>query len=283
VAVGDVTGDGVDDLVIGTGPGVATQVQVIDGVTGQQVFSTQPFEDGYTGGVFVATGDLNRDGTADVIITADEGGGPHVVVLEGGDFQQIASFFGIDDPNFRGGARATLGDLNNDGVLDLIVAAGFGGGPRIAFIDGSSVLSGGGLRHLFNDIFVFEQTLRNGVFLTSGDMDGDGFDDLVVGGGPGGGPRVMALSGKDLASGNLGNPATLANLFAGNPDNRGGVRLAAKDLDGDGRADLIVGDGAGSGSHVTAYSGKDLLAGGSPSKLFDFDASPGDIGGVFVG
>jgi hypothetical protein len=281
VAVGDVTGDGIPDLVIGTGPGVPTTVQVIDGMTGQQVFSTQPFEATFTGGVFVTTGDLNHDGIDDIIITADEGGGPRVLVLEGGDFKQIASLFGIDDLNFRGGARATVGDVNNDGVPDLIVAAGFGGGPRIAFLDGQSVMTGQP-RHLFNDIFVFEQTLRNGVFLTSGDLDGDGFDDLIVGGGPGGGPRVMALSGKDLSRGNLSNPTMLANLFAGNPANRGGVRLSAKDLDGDGQADLVVGDGEDAGSHVTGISGKSLVS-GSPSNLFDFDAASGTTSGVFVG
>src|SRR5262249_4769743 len=119
VAVGDVTGDGVQDIVIATGPGVPTTVQVIDGVTGQQAFSTQPFESTFTGGAFVTTGALSGDGIDDIIVTADEGGGPRVLVLEGGDFKQIASIFGIEDPNFRGGARAAVGDLNNDGVPDL--------------------------------------------------------------------------------------------------------------------------------------------------------------------
>jgi hypothetical protein len=282
VAVGDVTGDGVADLVIGTGPGVPAQLQVIDGVTGQQVFSAQPFEETFTGGMFVAVGDLNGDGIDDIITTPDEGGGPRVVLYEGGDFKQLVSMFGIEDENFRGGARASVGDLNNDGVLDLIVAAGFGGGPRIAFFDGGSVLRGAA-RHLFNDIFVFEQTLRNGVFLTSGDLDGDGFDDLIVGGGPGGGPRVLALSGKDLSGGDLTNPKALANLFAGDPNNRGGVRLAAKDLDGDDRTDLVVGSGDGGGTRVTAFSGKNLMKGGEVEKEFEFDAGDDGAHGVFVG
>ena len=86
--------------------------------------------------MYVAAGDLTGDGVADLVITPDEGGGPRVRVFNGAGFGQVADFFGIDDPNFRGGARAAVGDVNGDGVGDLLVAAGFGGGPRVAVFDG---------------------------------------------------------------------------------------------------------------------------------------------------
>jgi len=76
--------------------------------------------------------------------------------------------------------------------------------------------------------------------------------------------------------------APVADFFAGDPANRGGVRVAVKDLDGDARADLVVGSGTGAGSHVTTYPGKGL-AGGSPTPGQSFDAYPGFAGGVFVG
>ncbi|HEY8504827.1 MAG TPA: VCBS repeat-containing protein, partial [Gemmataceae bacterium] len=199
VAVADVTGDGVPDVIAGTGPGSRTAVHVFDGRTTELIEAVPAFEAAFTGGVFVAAGDVNGDGFADVIITPDQGGGPRVRVVSGRDFTTIADFFGIEDPNFRGGARAAVGDLNGDGRVDLLVAAGFGGGPRIAAFDGVSVATGSTTpAKLFGDIFVFEDTLRNGVFITSGDLDGDGSDDLIAGGGPGGGPRVFALSGREL-------------------------------------------------------------------------------------
>jgi hypothetical protein len=290
VATGDVTGDGVDDVIVGTGPGVANRIEVFDGRTFQPVFSTQPFEPTYTGGVFVAAGDVTRDGIADVIVAPDEGGGPRVEVFQGGTagFPLVANFFGIDDDNFRGGARVTVADLNGDGTPDLIVAAGSGGGPRIAFFDGLTVVAEngrgvGGLRKLFNDIFVFEQTLRDGVFVSAGDFDGDGFADLAVGGGPGGGPRVLVLSGKDLSGGNLADPTAIANFFAGDDTKRGGVRVAAKDLDGDGVDDLITGDGTGSGTQVSTFSGPSLHQNKTPLPEHQFDADRGDNNGVFVG
>jgi trimeric autotransporter adhesin len=282
-AAADFTGDGVADLVVGTGPGVATLVRVLDGVTQAELFSVAPFEATFTGGVFVSAGDVNGDGKADLVITPDQGGGPRVRVFTGNGFAQLADFFGIADPNFRGGARSAVGDVNGDGVGDLVVAAGFQGGPRIATFDGKSLGGGQTPRVLFNDFFAFEQTLRNGTFVAAGDVDGDGFADVVAGGGPGGGPRVTVFSGKNLVTSGGATLTPLANFFGGDPNNRGGIRVAVKNLDADTRADLVVGSGEGAGSRVTSYLGKNVTPAGTPVANFDFDAFPGFTGGVFVG
>jgi hypothetical protein len=174
----------VADLVVGTGPGSPTRVLVLDGKTQAQIFSINPFEAAFTGGVYVAAGDLNGDGTADLVITPDEGGGPRVRVFDGDGFGQVADFFGIDDPNFRGGARAAVGD----GAGDLIVAAGFQGGPRVAGFSGTSL--GSSPVKVFGNFFAFEQTLRNGVFITAGDLDGDGFAEVIAGAAPAAAPGL---------------------------------------------------------------------------------------------
>jgi hypothetical protein len=277
VAAGDVNGDGVADLITGTGPGVPTKVRVYDGISQTLLVSLDPFEPSFTGGVFVSAGDLTGDGKADLAITPDRGGGPRVRVLTGDGFTQIADFFGIDDPNFRGGARSNFADMTGDGRADLIVAAGFGGGPRIALYHGASLGSAGGPK-IVGDFFLFEETLRNGTYVAGGDLDGDGFADLIAGGGPGGGPRVYAISGKDLTQGTT--PAVRANFFAGNPDDRTGVRVAVKDLDGDARADLVV--GAGTGSRFRAYRGVNVTPTSVPAELWAFDLT-GTNPGVYVG
>ena len=281
-AAADFNGDGTADLVVGTGPGSATLVRIFDGITHAELFSIAPFEAAFTGGVYVAAGDINGDGKADLVITPDEGGGPRVRVFNGNGFVSIADFFGIDDPAFRGGARAAIGDMNGDGMGDLVVAAGFGGGPRVAVFNGSLLGSNGGPK-LFNDFFAFEQTLRNGSFVAAGDVNGDGFADLVAGGGPGGGPRVFILDGKSLVQ---NGPATLVpvgNFFAGDVNSRGGIRVAVKDLDNDNKADVVTGSGTGAGSKVTAYLGANITPSGTPIATLNFDAFAGFTGGVFVG
>ncbi|MBN9517290.1 VCBS repeat-containing protein, partial [bacterium] len=144
----------------------------------------------------------------------------------------------------------------------------------------------GTVRQIAN-FFVFEDTLRNGVYITAGDVDGDGFADVIAGGGPGGGPRVYAISGKALLE--TGAQVPVADFFAGDTASRAGIRVATADLDLDGRADLIVGSGQGDGSQVTVYLSKDVQPTGTPPATTDFDAftnlnaSNLFTGGVFVG
>ena len=277
-ASADFNGDGVPDLVAGTGPGAPSLVRVFDGVTGVELFRVAPFEASFTGGVYVAAGDLTGDGLADLVITPDQGGGPRVRVFSGAGFGQVADFLGIDDPNFRGGARAAVGDLNADGRGDLLVAAGFGGGLRVAGFDGNSLAGGAFTRKLFGDFFAFEETLRNGVFLAAGDVTGDGFADVLAGGGPGGGPRVSAFSSRTLTQG--GGPVRVVDFFAGDTVSRNGVTIAAANLDNDGLADIVT--AAGNSGRVTAYAGK-ALTGGNPASLFTLDTFDDSPNGVFVG
>ena len=283
LAVADVTGDGTPDVIAGTGPGVRGQVQVIDGATRQVVSTFDAFESSFTGGTFVTAADFDGDGTADIAVTPDVGGGPRVLVISGLDGSKLADFFGIDDVMFRGGARAGVGDVNGDGTPDLVVAAGRLGGPRVAVFDGLSLRPGTLPRRLFGDLYVFEQSLRDGVYVSAGDIDGDGKAELIAGGGPGGGPRVLALSGADLLAGLADKSRQVSNFFAGDSLSRNGVRVSAKDFDRDGRADLVVAAGTGTTELVKGYNGRTLSQGGTPASLFELDAAGAALGGVDLG
>lgn len=277
-AVADVNGDGFADLIAGAGPG-DQRVIVYSGADNSVLADFRPFEASFTLGVFVAAGDFDNDGKAEVVVTPDQGGGARVIVYDGksltggntnpskmADFIGLADFSGVVDDGFRGGARAAVGDITGDGIPDLIVAAGFLGGPRVTVWSGTTIATAAGGAPTavpIANFFAFEQTLRNGAFAAAGDVNGDGVDDLIFGGGPTGGPRVRVADGKGVfavgGSFSLDDPGrealTIVNFFAGDPESRGGIRVSARDIDGDQFADLVTGSGDGLVSNVRLYRG----------------------------
>jgi hypothetical protein len=283
VAVGDVTGDGIPDVVTATGPGVPALIIITDGATHQPIRGIVPFEGAFTGGLFVALGDIDKDGSADIAVSPDQGGGGRVEVYSGRGTVRLANFFGIDDTAFRGGARVAFGDFNHDGTADLVVAAGFQGGPRVAIFDGKSLLTGFPTK-LVNDFFVFEPSVRDGVFVSAGDVNGDGFADLIAGGGPSGSPRVSVIDGKSLITQGSANLTLIANFFAGDEALRTGVTVTAKNIDGDNLADVVVGLVTPTGGTVKSFTGASLVASkGQPPEKWEFDAFVDPFSGVFVG
>jgi hypothetical protein len=264
-----VTGDGVPDVIVGSGGGIQARVRIWDGATRQIIFETTPFEN-FTGPVEVAAADFDRDGKADVVVAPGEGGGPRIQVWSGGSRQKmVPDFFGLPYPDFRGGVRVAAGDITRDGVADLVVAPGSGGGPRLSVYDGAT-LAGGRPRTLVNDFFVFDESVRTGVYLAVGDVDGDGFADVVAGAGYGGAPRVRVVSGAALAAGR--SDVSIADFFAADANQRAGARVAVAKLDGDTRADITVG---------TQFSDIDLFYGAD--MRLDPDPNAGGVVRVFNG
>jgi hypothetical protein len=211
VAAGDVTGDGVPDIVTGTGPGGGPAVTVFDGRTGALVRNFFAYDPGFRGGVNVALGDVNGDGVDDIAAGNGVGGGPAVVVFDGRTGAQISSFFAYD-PAFRGGVNVALGDVDGDGRADVVTGPGPGGGPLVATFDATTGKP-------FDQFLTMDAGFRGGVWVAAADTNGDGRAEVVAGAGPGGGPMVSVQDGQTGAAED--------NFFAFNPDFVGGVYVAA--------------------------------------------------------
>src|SRR5439155_191544 len=159
VAVGDVNGDGVTDVILARGPGTPAFVRVVDGASQTILLAFNPFDPSFTGGVYVAAGDVNGDGFADVITGAGPGGGPHVQVFDLHDGATLASFYAYA-AGFTGGVRVAAGDINGDGHADVLTAPGAGGGPHVRVWSGAT---GGELLGWF----AYDPAFGGGVFVAT--------------------------------------------------------------------------------------------------------------------
>lgn len=205
VASGDVTHDGAPDIVVGADAGAGPQVKVFDGAGGAEVRSFFAFGPAFSGGVRVASGDVNGDGFAEIV--AGEGpGGNELAVFDGATGLQTRSFAPF--PGFSGGIFVAAGDVNHDGFADLIAGADTGGG-QVSVFDGVSGSS----------LFAFTPFggFTGGVRVGAADLNGDGFADIVTGAGPGG-AQVKVFSGKDLSE--------LVSFLPYGPTVDGGVYVA---------------------------------------------------------
>jgi hypothetical protein len=237
VAVGDVNRDSVPDVIAAAGVGGGSHVKAFDGGTGAELYSFFAYQPAFTGGVFVAAGDVDGDGFADILTGAGATGGPHVKAFSGATGAEIRSFFAYQ-PGYTGGVRVGAVDVNADGLDEVMTAAGAGGAPHVKLFNGQTAAEQ-------LSFFAYGTQFTGGVFIAGGDVNGDGVGDILTGAGPGGGPHVKAFDGK--------TGAEVASFFAFNSGFDGGVRVGVADRTRDGRFEVLVAPGPGRGVAVRAF------------------------------
>jgi flagellar hook assembly protein FlgD len=312
---GDVNGDGISDLIVGThrismgeasagrayiffgstsfsGSLDASQADVI--VTGETLYD-------YFGSSVSSAGDVNGDGISDVIV-----GAPYYVT--GGHsagrayiFYGSTSFSGSLDAsqadviltgeksyNCFGVSVSTAGDVNSDGISDVIVGAYYNNvgvtkvGRVYIFYGGTSF--SGSLDANQADVIVTGETLYDyfgSSVATAGDVNGDGISDVIVGahnyaaGGHYAGRAYIFYGGASFSSSLDASQAdvilTGENLY----DYFGSSVSSAGDVNGDGISDVIVGT---NGNYVSGYStNRAYIFFGSTSFSGSVDASQADV------
>jgi hypothetical protein len=272
VAVGDVTGDGVPDVVVATGGRTDAEVEVINGATGS-VWPTRVFTSTtYAGPVSVAVGDVNGDGIDDIAVGTNERG-PRVRLFEGGNFAMLSRVVAGSTTNFRGNTQVALADVNHDGKADLIVSSLYTTGSRVASYTGTSLLPGGTPTKAFN-AFMLGGAFTKGLFLAAGDVNSDGFADLIFGAAPGQNPVVLVESGQNLVRTNTRK--WLDDFTPAGSNSTTGLRVAMGDITGAGAPNILT----SSGGVFSAFEGGILPATGTPPLLLSL---PLTGGGIWVG
>jgi hypothetical protein len=186
----------------------------------------------FKGGVSIAIGNFGDE--AKIVSGAGPGGGPHVKVMSQ-DGIEITSFMAYA-LTFKGGVDVATGDIDGDGIDEIITSAGPGGGPHIRIFSSQGLLRG--------SFFAYAENFRGGVRVTTGDVNNDGIDEIITGAGPGGGPhvKVMSQDGTEILS-----------FMAFAPTFKGGVDVALKPASLTSPAIIITSPLASGGPHIRTF------------------------------
>jgi hypothetical protein len=255
----------VERIAVASDAGSTSQaiVRMLDAETGALLFeipASVTYGAGYRDGVRVATGDLDNDGIPDVVTAPGRSTAPIIKVFSGAPIPGVegALIAGTRLPAsstygaaFLGGVNVAVGDVVGDGRNDIILAPSRGR-AIIKVFEGTSTGIVKTAARTF-DAFPGQAGYIGGATVAAGDIAGVGKQQVVVGSGVGIRGQTKVFDVRMPAT----SYASLVRITDPTvPDNRGGVQVAVGDVDGDGRADIVTGVGAGSGAWVRAYSGR---------------------------
>lgn len=243
VAVGDVNGDGITDIVVAPLSGIAP-IRVFRGDSYAEIANFFPFNDhiaNYSGGVSIAVADFNGDGVDDIYASETaQSNLVRVFKVVNGVGALYSSFFAFST-TFTGGAIVAAADVVlKDGKAEAVVTPVSGSGPLVRVLRPYSPVGQVGVA--YSQFKAFDVGTVN---LVTADFDGDGYAEIATALKPGSTPTVRVFNW----SGGL-----LKQFDAYSTSFRGGVNLGVGDINFDGKAELITTPASASPSVVFFFN-----------------------------
>ncbi len=188
---------------------------------GKTLAKFYPYTKNFKGKISLATANFNRNCEKEIVTGVGSSGGPLVKIFNYRGKLISGGFFTFTK-KFRGGINLAAGDVNGDGMDEIIVAPAGGYAPEVKIFDDRG--------NLLNGFFAYDKNFGGGVSVAAGDVNGDGMDEIITGPGQGGGPLVKIFR----------NSTFLNKFFAYDESSRTGISVMTSDIDGDGKNEIMV-------------------------------------------
>ena len=285
VATGDLTGDGIDEIIVAPGWSIVGEVRVYNQI-GSLLTSFKPYGSSFINGVQVAVGDVDGDGLNDIITVPSWGRSEVKVFRNLGVVSGVPTFDGLHPyrdflafpSTFIGGAVVAVADMGKlvgssfgntlDGKAEIVIGSNAGMKATVKVFDVSGLITPtpNAVPAAVASITPFSTTpagFRGGVSLSVARINTDLIPEILVGAGSNGGSLVDVFAWSNTASATLSSLSANGLGFAAyTGSNRiAPVQVAALDTNGDGIADVILAVQGPSGTtgqihefHITSVS-----------------------------
>ena len=225
VACGDFDGDGVNELVTGAGPTGGPHIRIFDGYGRTKInLGFFAYDMAERSGVKVAAADLDGDNKDEIVTSSYVNSKHHIKVFAGAGQELIKNIFPLDWQG-KNLLNITGADIGGDGRDEIIVGASYGNNPNMQIYNADGLM--------LNEFEAYVSGFKGGVNVARIDKDGDGKDEILTGAGYLGGPHIRVLNAYGQEKGRKA-------FFAYNEIFKGGVSVAAGDIDGDGSEEAIT-------------------------------------------
>jgi len=235
IATADLSGDSNLEIITAPRSAGGPHVRVFD-QRGTVISQFMAFDPKFRGGLSLAVGDVDGDGVRDIVVAPESGGSPQVRVFD----QQgnLKSQFMAYSPTFTGGVRLGVGDVDNDGIADIVTAPASSGGPHVRIFDHQGKLK--------SQFMAFKPTDRSGYSLAVANIDADRPAEIIVldQNSAKGTIKTFSLNGQEKNT-------WLA--FSALQQKSYQVAVIAQDVTGDGLADIVVYPAVAGESKVSIY------------------------------